>query len=80
MPTEDLRAGEVEPGDLVQIDGQWVTVEGAVEDPGEEGLWCIDYRTDEDESEMLAINETEMLPVRKPDNSEVEATGLLDEN
>lgn len=80
MPTEDLRAGEVEPGDLVQIDGQWVTVEGAVEDPGEEGLWCIDYRTDTDESEMVALEETEMLPVRKPDNSETEATGLLDEN
>lgn len=79
MPTEDLQACEVEAGDLVRVDGQWVAVEGSIEDPGEEDLWCIDYRTDEDESEMLAIDASEVLPVRKPDNSETEATGLLDE-
>lgn len=79
MPTEDLQACEVEAGDLVRVDGQWVAVEGSIEDPGEEDLWCIDYRTDDDESEMLAIDASEVLPVRKPDNSETEATGLLDE-
>lgn len=79
MPSEELRACEVEAGDLVQIDGQWVTVEGAIEDPGEEELWCIDYRTDADESEMLAVDAADVMPVRKPDNSETEATGLLNE-
>lgn len=79
MPAEEMRATEVEAGDLLELEGHWVVVEGSVADPGDEDVWCLDYRTDEDESEMLAVDAADVLNVRKPDNSEPEATGLLDE-
>lgn len=58
-------ADRLRPGDLVDVDGDWVVVEEAVADPDEEGMISIAWRSDEDDAGELALTADDMLEVRR---------------
>lgn len=58
-------ADRLRPGDLIDVDGDWVVVEEAVADPDEEGMISIAWRSDDDDAGELALTADDMLEVRR---------------
>lgn len=58
-------ADRLRPGDLIDVDGDWVVVEEAVADPDEEGMISISWRSDDDDAGELALTADDMLEVRR---------------
>lgn len=58
-------ADRLRPGDLMNVDEDWVVVEEAVSDPEEEGMILVAWRSDDDDAGELALNANEMLDVRR---------------
>jgi S-DNA-T family DNA segregation ATPase FtsK/SpoIIIE len=58
---------QLAPGDLVRVEGvDWAVVEQVEEDPIEEGYWCLDWRTDDDDRGSVSVPEGELVTTRHP--------------
>ncbi|MGP9695682.1 FtsK/SpoIIIE domain-containing protein [Brachybacterium sp. AOP25-B2-12] len=62
---QSVCADRLRPGDLVNVDDDWVVVEEAVPDVEEDGMISIAWRSDDDDAGELAVQLDEMLEVRR---------------
>lgn len=68
-PLEQFRVEELLAGDLVLVDEDqalWAVVESSEEDLVEEGVYCVDWRTDDGEPGSLSLVAGEMVAARHP--------------
>lgn len=67
-PPEERRASDLAAGDLAYIEdvGDWAVIETIEADLIDEGMTCIDWRTDEDEAGSLSVPSDIDLSTRRP--------------
>lgn len=64
-PVRSEAADRLRPGDLIEVEGEWVVVEEAVADFEDDSLIAVAWRSDDDDAGELALNADDMLEVRR---------------
>lgn len=63
---DPMSAGDIEAGDLIEVDGVWVMVEAAMPDAQQPDEVDISWRSFDDESGSLFMSIEEVIEVRRP--------------
>ncbi|MGO2048585.1 MAG: FtsK/SpoIIIE domain-containing protein [Brachybacterium tyrofermentans] len=69
-PMKTVAADRLRPGDLIEMDDQWVAVEEAVVDLEDDAMVCVSWRSDDDDAGDLELSAGEMLQVRQAEEED----------